>query len=355
MKLHYTKILLFALPLTILLTSYHVYNKNKEYIRSHHIPRYTSRVLSEGDTQLSIYDKDADMKSVMQQFVDRTSQRFEEYQERLKEKHQKRKDERDKNIQEIIQKDRMEKNLAEKIEKGCLKCGCGLGGVAASVGLFGGLGTYGWKTAALATAKEAAEKFGAAQGAIAGAEEGVKVVIAGITREFGISAIRDKALGLVFDGTNYMEVSVISEKIYSYYRTTCASSTYTWLPSLSGGAGTTEPICKLTDKMLASVPQGQGVTPTEFIKTTVKEVVAGAEQAASDKAAGVAGVKKASFEAAQEKAIEATSTHLYSAIGYSILAILIIVLVMIIIYLVLRYRRKRKMNKKAQYTKLLNQ
>nr|SPJ13204.1 rifin PIR protein,putative [Plasmodium sp. DRC-Itaito] len=54
-------------------------------------------------------------------------------------------------------------------------------------------------------------------------------------------------------------------------------------------------------------------------------------------------------------ATHAEYAHLYSAIGYSVLAILIIVLVMIIIYLVLRYRRKKKMNKKAEYTKLLNQ
>ncbi|ETW58805.1 hypothetical protein PFMC_05898 [Plasmodium falciparum CAMP/Malaysia] len=53
--------------------------------------------------------------------------------------------------------------------------------------------------------------------------------------------------------------------------------------------------------------------------------------------------------------VKATSAHLYSAIGYSILAILIILLVMIIIYLVLRYRRKKKTNKRLQYTKLLKE
>ncbi|ETW32018.1 hypothetical protein PFFCH_00544 [Plasmodium falciparum FCH/4] len=70
----------------------------------------------------------------------------------MNEKRQKSKEQRDKNVQKIIEKDKIEKSLTEKVEKGCLRCGCGLGGVAASVGLFGGLGTYGWKTAAIASA-----------------------------------------------------------------------------------------------------------------------------------------------------------------------------------------------------------
>ncbi|SOV84072.1 rifin PIR protein, putative [Plasmodium reichenowi] len=85
MKLLYSKILLFALALNILLTSYYVYSKNKPYITSHHTSRYTSRVLSEGDIQSSIYVKDAEMKSVKEIFDRQTSQRFEEYQERMKE------------------------------------------------------------------------------------------------------------------------------------------------------------------------------------------------------------------------------------------------------------------------------
>ncbi|KYN92983.1 rifin, partial [Plasmodium reichenowi] len=96
-----------------------------------------SRLLSEKDMQSSSYDNDADIKSVMQQFDDHTSQRFEEYEERMKDKRQKHKEKRDKNIEQIIKKDKMDKSLAEKVEIGCLRCGCGLGGVAASVGIFG--------------------------------------------------------------------------------------------------------------------------------------------------------------------------------------------------------------------------
>ncbi|CDO61575.1 rifin [Plasmodium reichenowi] len=135
MKVHYINILLFALPLNIL-----VYNKNKPSITTHHIPIYKSRVLSECDVQSSIHDKDADMKSVKEIFDRQTSQRFQEYDERMKDKRQKRKEERDENIKKIIQKDKMDKSLVEKIEKGCLRCGCALGGGVLPVwGLVSGL------------------------------------------------------------------------------------------------------------------------------------------------------------------------------------------------------------------------
>ncbi|ETW32568.1 hypothetical protein PFFCH_00001 [Plasmodium falciparum FCH/4] len=65
--------------------------------------------------------------------------------------------------------------------------------------------------------------------------------------------------------------------------------------------------------------------------------------------------KAASVKATELGNVTAESTYLYSAIGYSVLVILIILLIMVIIYLILRYRRKKKMNKKVQYTKLLNQ
>ncbi|ETW58859.1 hypothetical protein PFMC_05255 [Plasmodium falciparum CAMP/Malaysia] len=68
-----------------------------------------------------------------------------------------------------------------------------------------------------------------------------------------------------------------------------------------------------------------------------------------------AALKTESVQATKVAAVEASSVNMYSAIGYSVIAILIIVLVMIILYLILRYRRKKKMNKKLHYTKLLKQ
>ncbi|ETW15000.1 hypothetical protein PFFVO_06089, partial [Plasmodium falciparum Vietnam Oak-Knoll (FVO)] len=125
------------------------------------------------DTQSSIYDKDEDMESVKENFERQTSQRFEEYQERMKEKQQKRKEQRDKNIQKIIEKDRKDKLLAQKVEKGFLICGCGLGGgVAPFVGLFGGLAVNEMKKAA----------------AVASTDVGIKEAIKGVGKIFELEA-----------------------------------------------------------------------------------------------------------------------------------------------------------------------
>ncbi|ETW38856.1 hypothetical protein PFTANZ_00434 [Plasmodium falciparum Tanzania (2000708)] len=156
MKLHYTKILLFFFPLNILVTSYHVYSKNKPSITSHHTQ--TNRSLCECDTQSTNYNNDEDMKSVKENFDRQMSQRFEEYEERMKDKRQKHKEERDKNIQEIIKKDKREKSLAQKVEKGCVRCGCALGGVAASVGIFGTVAVKELTKAAITTATELAKE-----------------------------------------------------------------------------------------------------------------------------------------------------------------------------------------------------
>ncbi|ETW39110.1 hypothetical protein PFTANZ_00172 [Plasmodium falciparum Tanzania (2000708)] len=137
MKLHYSKILLFLLPLNILLTLHQVHSKNKPYMTQR--LTQTNRSLCESDTESSIYDNDEEINSVKEIFERQMSQRFEEYEERMITQRQKRKEQRDKNIQKIIHKDKMEKNVEEKIEKGCLMCGCGLGSVAGSVGLFGGI------------------------------------------------------------------------------------------------------------------------------------------------------------------------------------------------------------------------
>ncbi|SOV84197.1 rifin PIR protein, putative [Plasmodium reichenowi] len=85
MKLHYSNILLFAFLLNILVTLYQVHNNNEPYVTTRHTAISTSRVLSEDDTQSSIYDNDADMKSVKEHFDRQTSQRLREYDERLQE------------------------------------------------------------------------------------------------------------------------------------------------------------------------------------------------------------------------------------------------------------------------------
>ncbi|SPJ09695.1 PIR protein, partial [Plasmodium sp. DRC-Itaito] len=62
-----------------------------------------------------------------------------------------------------------------------------------------------------------------------------------------------------------------------------------------------------------------------------------------------------SVKTAKLSEVATQTTPLYSAITYSVLAIIIIVLIMVIIYLILRRRRKKKMKKKLQYIKLLEE
>ncbi|CDO61950.1 rifin [Plasmodium reichenowi] len=322
MKLHYPKILLICLPLNILLTSSSNGNNNNNNNESHITPHHTqtNRSLCESDIESSIYDNDAEMKSVKENFNRQTSQRFEKYEELMQEKRQKRKEERDKNIQNIIEKDKMDKSLVEKVEKGCLRCGCGLGGVAASVGLFGGLGIYGSEMAATAVAAKAA---GIAEGLKVGLES--VIAIAKLSFDFPEGTIP------AIEVADLMAVGKFTDGVSLHGIFECISS------NIKGQWG-----AQVYNKFFLAVDTMAKKTLTEFNEMNPIPVAA---------------VEKAVTKG-EEVAIAATHakyTHLYSAIGYSVLAILIIVLVMIIIYLILRYRRKKKMEKKDKYTKLLNQ
>ncbi|CDO62071.1 rifin [Plasmodium reichenowi] len=319
MKLHYLKILLFVIPLNILAR-----NKNKPYITQRLTPIYASRVLSECGTQSSIYDKDEDIKSVKENFNRQTSQRFEEYEERMQEKRQKRKEQRDKNIQKIIQKNKMEKNLAEKIEKGCLRCGCGLGTVAASVGLFGGLGIYGSETAAWASATVAAKAAGVSEGLKVGLERVTEIAKLSLGDQTGATMPTTTELETLIAGKFNDEVT-----LFDIFQ--CISS------NIKGQGGAQE-----YEKFFSAVDIAAQTELTEFNKTYNVPAKAVTDAVTKGEEVAIA-------------AEHAKYAPLYNAIGYSVLAILIIVLIMLIIYLVLRYRRKKKMNKKAQYTKLLKE
>ncbi|SOS79057.1 PIR protein, putative [Plasmodium sp. gorilla clade G1] len=348
MKLHYYKILLFSLPLNIL------EHNNKPYITLH-TSTTTSRVVSECDLYMAKYDNDEDMKSVKENFDRQTSRRFEEYEEHMSEKRQKCKEQCDKDIQKIILKDKMNKSLAEKVEKGCLKCGCGLGGVAASIGLIGGVTVNELKKAALLSATQAAMVDGEAVGAAAGIKEGIKVLLNGLNTDFGLQAIGDKVLGLVFDGTNYNNVSNITTAISTKYHGSCmplahASGSFS-VPSSDGT------FCSLVLQKIS----GEGtysriaVSTNAVIKKYVDSIVSQAESTAKTFGKRAINETTTALTAQYADAVNATYASSQIAIIASVVAILVIVLVMIIIYLILRYRRKKKVNKKQQYTKLLNQ
>nr|SPJ13303.1 rifin PIR protein,putative [Plasmodium sp. DRC-Itaito] len=312
MNLHCNKILLFFILLNIF-----VYNNNEPHITPHHTPIYTSRLLSEGDTQSSNYDNDPQMRKVLNNFNRRTSQRFHEYDERMKDKRQKRKEERDKNIQKIIEKDKMEKSLTEKVEKGCLRCGCALGGGVLPVwGLVSGL----WYGTWLQYLSEKALP--------AGIKKGIEVGLVEIKNIFEMSGRGGKI------------PTITTEQMLSSEKFTNGVNLYDMFEHINTMYE------KLKDDYYGFVQFVDGIveeeTSTQFYAQNSANIAAVTEAFEDGKSAAIA-------------AEHAKYTHLYSAIGYSFLAILIIILVMIIIYLVLRYRRKKKIKKKAEYTKLLNQ
>ncbi|SOS77258.1 rifin [Plasmodium sp. gorilla clade G1] len=314
MNLHYSNILLFSFSLNILVLSTYAHNKNKPCFAPRHIRTITSRVLSECDINASIYDKDPDMKSVKEIFDRQTSQRFEEYNERMITQRKKCKEQRDKDVQKIILNDKIEKSLEEKVEKFCLRCGCGLGGVAAGVGLFGGLGTYGWKISATAAVYETAKE--------AGIQAGIQAVIVEIKKTKAFKIIWDVAWENIINGSNYSTVDGLFEAVKTAMNSIGK-------PCISHGY----------ERACSGISNGGDY----FISSALK---AGQDATALT----TEGTKTAKLGE-----VTTASSNAYGAIGYSVTVMLIIVLVMVIIYLILRYRRKKKMNKKLQYTKLLNQ
>ncbi|EWC74228.1 surface antigen [Plasmodium falciparum UGT5.1] len=269
---------------------------------------------------------------------------------------QKYKEQRDKDIQKIIHKDKMEKNLAEKIEKGCLRCGCGLGSVAGSIGLFGAVAINIWKPAALDAAITAALNANAVKIAAAANAAGAAEIIKSIKSTFLVKNIAGQPFESFFTATPYKNVTNYTQAVQKLYFKTCAYDSSGNLVYLYGDANRDIPFCQsVWSQTQALSTIKRGISPKEVIEQTVQNIFTKAEGTANAAAEIAESTKIATIKEAEEKTIEAASTQLYGAIGYSILAILIIVLIMLIIYLILRYRRKKKMKKKAQYTKLLNE
>ncbi|SOS79535.1 PIR protein, putative [Plasmodium sp. gorilla clade G1] len=310
MKLHYSRILLFCLPLNIWVSSSYAHSENKQYITTH-TPTTTSRVLSECDLYIHNDDDDADMKSVKENFDRQTSQRFEEYDERMKDKRRKCKEQCDKDIQEIIEKDKINKSLAQKVEKGCLRCGCGLGGVAAGVGIFGAIAVNEWTKAATATATQK------------GIEAGINVVIKTLKTLLHIDGVSDLKWKTLITAKNYADESLVGGVIKELGGTLCGGSDET-------GGG----FCLFTHETRTLTQAINGHVPSAILKGTAEvETVTEAEM-----------VK-----------VTTTGGAYFTGIIVSVVVIVVIVLVMIIIYLVLRNRRKTKMTKKMQYMKLLKE
>ncbi|EWC76151.1 surface antigen [Plasmodium falciparum UGT5.1] len=264
------------------------------------------------------------MKAVMQQFVDRTTQRFQEYDERMKTPRQKCKERCDKEIQKIILKDKIEKELAEKfatlqtdiqsdsiptcvceksladkVEKGCLRCGGVLGGgIAPGWGLLSGIVYTGWKAAALAAAKKAAMIEGAAKGAAAGIEEGIKVVMDGLVTDLGVSNEVVTEMGLVFNAKNYYDASYITQDIYiKFQMSSCLHLGPGSSPGLFSVTSHDKAFCNsMLDKLL---DQGYPVKQNSIegsIQKAVEKIVTKAKSAAASETANVTKAQTAILE-----------------------------------------------------------
>ncbi|CDO61862.1 rifin [Plasmodium reichenowi] len=375
MKVHHINILLFALSLNIL-----EHNQRNHNNTTLHTP--ITRSLCECELyKPANYDNDAEMKRVMQQFEDRTSQRFHEYDDRMVEKRKQCKDRCNKEIQKIILKDKLEKELmdkfatlqtdiqsdaiptcvceksiADKMEKGCLRCGGVLGGgIAPTVGLLGGIGQVAlnaWKPTAIATAIEAALKLNAdkisAAANAAGIEAGKKLVI-DVLKHFGVDTLCPKAFKSISNINHYREVAHFVNDTYSEYWSTCRS----FIPGFKAPQ-TCQPF---ELKLHISTPSGStyGTPPQEAIR----KLLQGAAEKANTNAVHASAAKSAKLTAQltekQTTLIEGGFNSTITSINAAIIAIVIIVLIMVIIYLILRYRRKKKMKKKLQYIKLLEE
>ncbi|SOV81638.1 rifin PIR protein, putative [Plasmodium reichenowi] len=365
MKVHYINILLCALPLNIL-----AHNNNKPSITH----KYTNRSLCECDIYMPNYDNDPEMKRVMQQFQDRTSQRFNEYDDRMKEKRKQCKEHCDKESQKIILKDKLEKqmaqqfatldtdittddipacvcekSMADKVEKGCLRCaGVFGGGVMPGMGLIDGslLGAISvLQHEALKGAIEAAKDAAIAVGKVAGDAYRKKKLIEALTH-YGVKDVCPKAFESIRNMKHYTEVTKFYGAIIEEYNRIGVKSSInaSKLNNFKVSFGLWDPE--------NGVPIGN---PSTDIPSTINSVVRTTKTAADAEAAKVTLSETPVLQARYTAAVESTYTSFQTTIIASIIAIVVIVLIMVIIYKILRYRRKKKMKKKLQYIKLLEE
>ncbi|SCM18897.1 PIR protein, putative [Plasmodium sp.] len=346
MKVHYINILLFAFPLNIM--AYNQRNHKKTILPIPKTkPAKTHRSLCECELYaLSNYKNDTEMKEVMEIFDRQTAQRFHEYDERIKDKRQRCKDQCDKDIQKIIIKDKIEKELTEKFsalksdiqsdsipaciceksvadktEKTCVKCGYVLGSVASSVGLLGGMGIYSWLNAATTYAIEEA--------IAAGTKVTIETAVTELNKLIHIYVlIGDKLKTILGTVTNFTTQTPMVQAVYGAAQKACECVTI-------GKGDPKQLFCSMLQQPKKEIFQ-------ELAEAGAKAITAG-------------NTKKATVQTAALERIDTTFLNCTTAITASVIAIVVIILVMVIIYSILRYRRKKKMKKKLQYIKLLKE
>ncbi|ETW31237.1 hypothetical protein PFFCH_01331 [Plasmodium falciparum FCH/4] len=332
MRIHYINMFLFSLMLNIILNVHkNHYNTTLHTPNTPKIP--TTRLLCECELYApSNYNNDPEMKQVMDNFDRHTQQRFHEYEQRMIKNREKCKEQCEKDIQKLILKEKIqkelteklsalqidisthdiptcvcEKSLADKTEKFCLKCGYGLGGALTSWEIFGYTGIYGWANYAALLAHEA------------GVKAGIKAVIDMLSSLPGLNRFPSVDFSKMINATNFDRPIELVNIV----------------------KGLSNELCKTSNKQFfcAFTKMEKGQSLVSFANSASN---AGITEAASVQGAKVAIIKTT------------TADFSYNMIVSGI-TILIIVLVMVIIYFILRYRRKKKMKKKLQYIKLLKE
>ncbi|SOV83874.1 rifin PIR protein, putative [Plasmodium reichenowi] len=367
MKMHYINILLFALTLNLLIND----QRNHKSTTPSHTP--TTRLLCECELYTPVnYDSDPEMKKIMENFNKQTQERFHEYDENMVEKRKQCKVRCDKEIQKIILKDKIEKelmdkfatlqtdiqndaiptcvcekSLADKVEKGCLRCGYGIGTVAPTVGLIGSVAVGAWKNTLIDVAIELAKEAGALAGKAAGLKEGMNVV----TNFLKESYVKELFPGIwekISNAGHFTKVTDFAELIFTKKLEVCSVQADS---SVSGMCGEFDIYFGFYDRFgnAKAAPKENPIT------NVLKSLVEQATEAADTEAARMTTSETAAAIETNTGVVQTASYNWYTTIGYSILAILIIILIMVIIYLILRYRRKKKMKKKLQYIKLLEE
>ncbi|CDO61983.1 rifin [Plasmodium reichenowi] len=373
MKIHDINILWFALPLNILVILCYV-NTHKKPRTTQKIP--TTRLLCECELYAAAnYDNDPQMKEVMDNFNKQTQQRFHEYDERMQITRQKCKEQCDKEIQKIILKDKLEKELmhkfatldtdiqsdaiptcvceksiADKVEKGCLRCGGVLGG-----GVLPGFGTIGGSTLyalyqlktkaiadAIAVALELNDAVISAAAKAAGDAAGAAKLIELVKSTFHVTTLNGKTLESVFTAKNYNVTPTITQYIFTEFSNTCLKpESEHKLLCFYGSRGAS--------------PKVSATSAYRPINAQVTNIVRQGKQSAEAAEIAESANLTAEFTKNQTVLLEAGFNSTTTSIYVSIIAVVVIVLIMVIIYLILRYRRKKKMKKKVQYIKLLEE
>ncbi|SOV11138.1 rifin PIR protein, putative [Plasmodium sp. gorilla clade G2] len=333
MNIYYISVLLFPIILNILVNN--LWNINVTTTKP------TTRLLCDCDIYTSIYDNDPEMQKLRENFERHTSQRFKEYEERMHDKRMKCKEQCDKEIQQIILKDKIEKELKDKLsvletdididsiptcvceksvayktEKFCLNCGKNMGAIAPCWGLVCGVGYAGWLQYASATVLQESIKKGI---------------------EMGLTKITEIASNLwQIEASKIPTVDTLTKMIAGKITDDVSfSGIFQTLNSAIAGKLDTDKYAYFSFNIQSMA------TPAKLKSFKIEtQLVAKAVSDAKDVALTNTGN---------------VTSALTTTIIASVVVIVVIVLVMVIIYLILRYRSKKKMKKKLEYMKLLKE